>query len=200
MRARQRAHVIARSLTIGLVAVVALTACGDDSDDTSATDAPTETATDTEVDSEANGGASTDTDTGESGTAASIDPSSMPPPAQAVVTVDGKTLMYEPPDPEDSRLFTCDLGAESITVNMQTPEGEDLLIQVVQDSGGWIGSVVAADPDNNRRYQGTRTYGSDAFAVDGQYMVFVGAFEGYVIDDPGNFEDVGEGEIAVTCP
>ena len=134
--------------------------------------------------------------------AASIDPATMPGPAEAVLTVNGETIMYAPPDPEDTRLFTCDLGPEQITVNMQTPDGHDLLVQVavLDDSGEWAGSIVAKSRDSERNYQGTRTYAADAFAVDGQYMMFVGPFEYYDESDRANFMDAGEGRIAVTCP
>jgi hypothetical protein len=199
MQLHRQVSMPTRVLATGLAAVV-LASCGGDSGDTEAEDVAAEPTT--QAQPTMNG----ETDEGSSesmaaGTSASIDPSTMPPPAQAVVTVDGTTLMYEPQDPEDTRLFVCDLGDDQITVNMQTPEGQDLLIQVVQQDGGeWIGSIVAADPESDRRYQGKRTYASDAFAVDGPYMVFAGDFDANVISDPGNFDDVGEGQISVTCP
>jgi hypothetical protein len=199
MQLHRQVRVPTRLLATGL-AVFVLASCGGDAGDVEADDVAAEPTTQAAptTNGETDEGSSEST-TG--GTSASIDPSTMPPPAQAVVTVDGMTLMYEPQDPEDSRLFVCDLGDDQITVNMQTPEGQDLLVQVVQQDGGeWIGSIVAADPDSDRRYQGTRTYASDAFAVDGQYMVFVGDFDANVISDPGNFDNVGEGQISLTCP
>jgi hypothetical protein len=118
-----------------------------------------------------------------------------------VLTVDGETITYAPPDADDTRLFTCDLGAEQITVNIQTPDGHDLLVQVaVLDGGEWAGSVVAKSRDSDRNYQGLRTYAADAFAVDGQYLMFVGPFEYYLEGDPANFMDAGEAQLAVTCP
>jgi hypothetical protein len=47
-------------------------------------------------------------------------------PGQAVVEVEGETIMY---DSAGSIAYTCDIDSERIQVNFQTPEGHDLLIQ-----------------------------------------------------------------------
>jgi hypothetical protein len=184
-------------VAIGLVGVLAVAACGGDDDssgdddtsaggDTVAADQPASS----DGDDESAGAADT------SGTSATLDPASMPGPGEAVLTVNGETIMYAPEDPTDTRL-----GTDAITVNMQTPDGHDLLVQVAPlDTGEWAGSIVGTSRDSDRNYQGTRTYAADAFAVDGQYMVFVGPFEYYLDGDPANFMDAGEGQIAVTCP
>lgn len=181
---------IKRLGTAAVAAALVVTGCGsDDLDD------GTSTADDDAEDAEGDAGSDDAT------SAASIDPATMPGPAEAVLTVDGETIMYAPPDPEDTRLFTCDLGTDAITVNMQTPDGHDLLVQVAPlDTDRWAGSIVAKSRDSERTYQGTRSYSADSFAVDGQYMVFVGPFEYSEESDRGNFVDAGEGQIAVTCP
>lgn len=186
--------------SVALVAAACI-ACGggDDSPD----DATSDAAGDTDQLQDEGDAPDESADSGEEAAAssASIDPATMPGIAEAVVTVDGETLMYAPPDPTDTRLFTCDLATDRITVNMQTPEGRDLLVQVGPlESGEWAGSVVAKDPDSDRNYQGAGPYAADAFAVDGSHLVFVGPFEYYLSDDPANFVDAGEARIAVTCP
>ena len=192
-------------LGAGVVAAALLVAsCSGDDGDTSEPADDETTAQSASVDSLPVGSvpaddADTEADAGSE--AATIDPAAMPDPAEAVLTVDGETIMYAPPDPDDTRLFTCDLGTERITVNLQTPDGHDLLVQVaVVDTGEWAGSIVAKSRDSDRNYQGKRTYASEAFAVDGQYMTFAGPFEYYLEGDPTSFTDAGEAQIAVTCP
>lgn len=198
-------------IAIGLVAALVIAGCGDDDDSSADDDSTVEeasVATESGSDADESDDVAQSSDTGgsdqasgDSTSSAAIDPASMPGPAEAVLTVDGETIMYAPDDPSDTRLFTCDLGAAAITVNMQTADGHDLLVQVAAlDTGEWAGSVVGKSRDSDRNYQGTRTYAADAFAVDGRYMVFVGPFEYYLDGDPANFMDAGEGRIAVTCP
>lgn len=190
--------------SVGLAAGSLASACGSDDPpvDVGAIDAgpvdedePTD-----EAGTQADDAASTGGETS-AGATPSIDPASMPGPAEAVVTVDGRTIMYEPPDAEDTRLFSCELGADGITVNMQTPDGHDLLVQVAPlDAEQWAGRIVAKSRDDDRVYTAGTSYSSDMFAVDGPYMVFLGPFEYYDESDPATFTDAGEGQIAVTCP
>ncbi len=138
-------------------------------------------------------------DTGRDVEAPNIDPATMPAPGEAEVDVDGNVFAYRQSESLGNQLFSCELSDDEITVNFQTPDGQDLLVQVTRlESGMWGGSVVVASSDSDRTYESAPDQG--AFAVEGSQMVYEGPFDSRTLENPTDLTDAGDGRIEVTCP
>jgi hypothetical protein len=59
-------------------------------------------------------------------------------PGQAVVEVDGEQIVYEA---TGSQYYTCEVTGDRITINYQTPEGNNFNVQATMQGDGWVGSV-----------------------------------------------------------
>lgn len=93
-------------------------------------------------------------------------------PGQAVVDVEGEQIVYEA---AGSLFYTCDVTADRISINYQTPEGHDFTIQASDQGDGWIGSISfnPAEGDTIVGYgaqiptDGTLGLGDNAISFDG---------------------------------
>jgi hypothetical protein len=119
-------------------------ACGGDGDDESADEQaqPTAARADptaaTSGDSDEEPTTSRDDDEDAASNGASVgDVSVAADPGQAVVEVDGRTILYES---AGSSNYICDIESDRIQVNFQTADGHDLLIQ-----GGVLNDEVTAN-------------------------------------------------------
>lgn len=117
---RRNARLVVVVLGLGL----AVSACGGD-------DAPAEPAdTATAAESAPDDGGAAAVETGE--------PTLTADPGTTWVEVDGERLTYEA---AGSLAYACDVGPDAVTVNIQTGEGRDLLLQVVRQGEGWAGRL-----------------------------------------------------------
>jgi hypothetical protein len=93
-------------------------------------------------------------------------------PGQAVVEVEGEQIVYEA---AGSLFYTCEVAADRITINYQTPEGHDFNLQASDQGDGWIGSISfnPAEGDAIVGYgaqiptDGTLGLGDNAISFDG---------------------------------
>ena len=195
-----------RTLTLLLAFALVLAACGGDggSSDESGNGNNDQSQG---SDDNGNGGDDGNGDNGNAGEVPSdsfdvpdLDPSDMPPAGQARVEVDGKTFTFEATDLE-SRLFTCEIRVDGISVNFQL-EGHDLFLQGATQSDGSILASVTMTPDSeDNTYNSTNAGGrGGGVAVDGSHILFVGQFDSTPAGDPAGLVDVGQGSVAVTCP
>ncbi len=125
-----------RVLSIALVALLVLAACGGEGDE-----GPPATQ-----DVGESGSASPDSaPTDESGSGAiggviaTDEPTLTTDPGTAYAEVDGERIVYES---VGSIFYTCEIGSDAIQVNFQTPDGQDLSIQAGRDGDRWSGQVI----------------------------------------------------------
>lgn len=128
-----------------------------------------------------------------------IDPSSMPPPGEARVEVDGETFVFRQADMLEGP-FTCEIRDNGVTINFQS-DGHDMLLQgAVTAEGDLIATTTVSPEESANKYTAQNAGGAGAVAAESPHLVFVGDFSSYPKDDPADFNDVGTGTISVTCP
>ncbi len=115
-------------------------------------------------------------------------------PGTAWAEVDGARIDYPS---AGSINYLCDIGPDQVAVNVQTPEGRDLLLQASLQGDGWVGQLSFAPGG------GTLRYGA-SFPGDARMVIGDGAlsFEGTVTKvedfDPANATDT-DATVAVSC-
>jgi len=93
-------------------------------------------------------------------------------PGQAVVEVEGERIVYES---TGSQFYTCEVTADRITINYQTPEGHNFSVQASVQADGWIGNISfnPAEGDTIVGYgaqipvDGSLGLGEDAISFEG---------------------------------
>lgn len=128
-----------------------------------------------------------------------IDPSSMPPPGEARVEVDGETFVFRQADMLEGP-FTCEIRDNGVTINFQSDRHDMLLQGAVTPSGDLIISTTVSPEASDNKYAAQSAGGAGAVAAEAPHLVFVARFDSYPKDDPASFNDVGTGTISVTCP
>ncbi len=128
----------------------------------------------------------------ESAEPASLDPSTLPPPGQARVEVDGQVFILEA---AGSVHFACDVTDDEIRINYQETESGSLTIQASPVTGEWNGSITFAAGDGN--YGGSLP-GLAGLAAGPEGVVYTGTLTYRTYSDPASGRDV-EGTIAVNC-
>jgi len=126
------------------------------------------------------------------GESAVLDPASVPAPGQARVEVDGNVHVLRA---SGSVYFTCEVGAERITVNFQETDSGSLSIQGGVLDGEWSGNVTFA-PTGLDNYGGGINGGEVAVGEDA--LTFTGTLAYRSLSDPTNTRDA-EASIAVNC-
>jgi len=117
-------------------------------------------------------------------------------PGQALVEVDGETIVYRA---AGSSFYTCDILDDRITVNFQTGDGHDLLIQGSLQASGWVANVnFKAAGASNVQYGATIPVDADAFGLGNSAMSFEGTVSRIKDFDIANAERV-PATIAVNC-
>lgn len=140
-----------------------------------------------------NGGSGNEFDTPD------IDPSSMPPPGEARVEVDGETFVFRQADMLEGP-FTCEIRDNGVTINFQS-DGHDMLLQgAVTPEGDLIATTTVSPEESDSKFTAQNAGGAGAIAAEAPHLVFVGSFSSYPKDNPADFNDVGTGTISVTCP
>ena len=128
-----------------------------------------------------------------------VDPSAMPPPGEAHLSVDGQTYVFRLAEEES---FACDLGDDEVNVNIQFsgPEVFNLLV-LPQGDGTVAGSVTVIPEGSEARFDsGTGGGSNGTVAIEPPHVLYESRFDATPIDDLANVEDVGRGTLAVTCP
>lgn len=128
-----------------------------------------------------------------------IDPSSMPPPGEARVEVDGETFVFRQADMLEGP-FTCEIRDNGVTINFQSDRHDLLLQGAVTPDGELIATTTVSPEESDNKYTAQNAGGVGAVAAEAPHLVFVGSFSSYPKDDPASFNDVGTGTIWVTCP
>lgn len=178
---------------------VALSGCGGSDGGTAAQEDTTEEITAPEDETTETAETSDETTTGdEADDDESDDLGTVPPPGEATVEIDGKTFTFLASDTLSERLLACDITSEAVTINFQT-DGHDILVQARQVDSKWLGNITVAPMEVEGSY-GSSLTGDEDIAVDGQSAVYTGNFTFTPQENPGDFQDVGEGRVAVTCP
>jgi len=117
-------------------------------------------------------------------------------PGQALVEVDGETIIYRA---AGSIFYSCDILDDRITVNFQTSDGHDLLIQGGQQAGGWVANLnFKAAGAGNVQYGATIPVDADAFGLGDSALSFEGTVSRIKDFDVANAERV-PATIAVNC-
>ncbi len=124
---------------------------------------------------------------------ASLDPSTLPPPGEARVEVDGNVYVLRP---SGSIYFDCEAGTDEIRVNYQQTDEGDLTFQARVLDGEWLGNITFANGDDN--YGGTLTQGGGELAVGTRAVLYTGTMTHRTYSDPSDTRDV-EATIAVNC-
>lgn len=128
-----------------------------------------------------------------------IDPSSMPPPGEARVEVDGQTFVFKQSEMLEGP-FACDIRDNGVTINFQS-DRHDLLFQgAVAESGRLVISTTVSPEESDNKYGGQSSSGSGAAVAESPYVLFVGNFLSSPKNDPASISDAGVGTIAITCP
>jgi hypothetical protein len=95
--------------------------------------------------------------------------------------------------------FECLLAADRVTVNFQTPEGRNLLIQGSSQTGDWhLSATFASGEDDNTQYGAESSSGDGVFTVGDGLLSYEGTINKVVDRDIVNPEEV-DGQIAVNC-
>lgn len=192
MANRSRISIWATVLAIALVAA----ACS--SEPTAEIDDPLDGQTQEDGGTGDDGSAGDDGATNGGVDAPVIDPSSMPPAGEAHVEVDGQTFVFKQSEMLEGP-FACEVRDDGITINFQS-DRHDLLLQGANLDGQITANATVAPEEGDFRYGASTGGGMGAVATDGSYVLFVGRFDSVPKDNPADFNDVGQGQIAVTCP
>ena len=179
-----------RLLVFALLAVLLMSACGGAGSSNEADGGEESQSQDSEP-SEA--GSDGDFDTPD------IDPSSMPPPGEARVEVDGETFVFRQADMLEGP-FTCEIRDNGVTINFQSDRHDLLLQGAVTPDGELIATTTVSPEESDNKYTAQNAGGAGAVAAEAPHLVFVADFSSYPKDDPASFNDAGTGTIRVTCP
>ena len=134
------------------------------------------------------------------GEAPELDPSTMPPPGEARVEVDGQTFVFLESEMIDG-VFACEVRDDGITINFQSDRHDMLLQGAAQADGTILASTTVVPEESDFRYASTNGGGNGGgVAVQGQQVLYAGRFDATPKDDLASFADVGQGTVAVTCP
>ena len=184
---------IRRRLVLLAVVGLLVVSCGGDSDD------PSDLA-----DGSTSAGESSQSGDGQgssnAGQIPELDPSSMPPPGEARVEVDGKTFVFRQSEMLESP-FACEIRDNGITVNFQSDRHDMLLQGATQADGSILANTTVVPEESDFRYASTTGGGNGGgVAVRGAHVLYSGRFDATPKDDLASFSDVGTGTVAVTCP
>jgi hypothetical protein len=189
-------------MTLTLVLLLSLTACGDDSggdtagrssdDGTVASDSDSGTAA---TDSADSGDAGSDSGSGGSGGV--VDPQ---PPGNAIAVVDGQEFAFDLPGG-----LACQVSEEEFSFSFRIGDNEVVVGGgATRSNGEWFGSVsLQVFADNNvTDYSANVIDNPSAIAIDGNSVSYSGPMEKRAPTEDGSVpepEDVGNGTISFTC-
>ena len=182
-----RSFVAAPALVVLVLA--ALVACGGDDDDGGGAQA-------TPSGGDGNGAATEagDGDAG-AGSGSNVELGEVPPPGEARLEVGDDVFVFLESEAVSARIFHCEITEEFVTINFQSDEN-DMTVQGSARTGEWILNVAARPRDGGGSYG---SIGGD-FVTEGSSLVYVGEFTFSPDEDRADFEELGEGRVAVTCP
>lgn len=116
-------------------------------------------------------------------------------PAQAWVEVEGQRIEY---GISDIQHYSCNVGDDQITINFQTADGQNLLIQGGDLGQGWILNLTFTSRDvNNVSYGGTLP-GDGSLGLGDDALSFEGTVQRVEDFDLANATDV-DVRLAVNC-
>lgn len=117
-------------------------------------------------------------------------------PGTAYAEVDGERIVYES---AGSLYYTCEIGPDTVQVNFQTADGNDLSIQAGLDSTGWRGQLTLKAADGgNTQYSVVFAQNSGTMGVGDGALSYEGTADRIVDFDVLNAEEV-DASIAVAC-
>ncbi len=117
-------------------------------------------------------------------------------PGRATVGVDGRTIEYQV---AGSLYYSCELLDDRITINYQTGDGHDLLIQGSLQPNGWVANITFKSSDEtNVQYSANIPADADAFGLVGTDFSFEGTVTRIEGRDLSDVEEV-PATIAVNC-
>jgi hypothetical protein len=117
-------------------------------------------------------------------------------PGRATAAVDGRTIEYQV---AGSLHYSCELLEDRITINYQTGDGHDLLIQGSLQPNGWVANITFQSGDEtNVQYSAKIPADADAFGLDGTDFSFEGTVTRIEGRDLSDVEEV-PATIAVNC-
>lgn len=184
---------------VALAAVALVAGCGDDDDLGSGVEqldgALSEQPADDAVSESGESGDSGDTlDAGGGGVVIGT-PTLEAEPGQAWAEVEGERLLYEA---AGSINVQCTIGDDQVTVNFQTPEGRDLLIQGAPQDGTWFLNATFARGGDNVRYSTASSFGDGVFTIGDGVLGYEGSVERVDGNDVANAETL-DARLAVNC-
>ncbi len=102
--------------------------------------------------------------------------------------------------PQGSQSYRCEVGDDVLTINFQTADGHDLLIQGSPQAEGWVANITfkSADDENNVQYSANIPADVDAFGLSDTEFSFEGTVSRMEDFDPSTVEDL-PATIAVNC-
>ncbi len=184
---------IRRQVLHVLAAALLAVSCGGDSDDPDDIGGDSNGANDSSQ-------SSNDRGAGVAGNPPALDPSSMPPPGEAHVEVDGQTFVFKQSEMLESP-FTCEIRDDGITINFQSDRHDMLLQGATLADGSVLANTTVVPEESDFRYDSTTGGGNGGgVAVEGTHVIYSGRFDATPKDDLASFTDVGTGRVAVTCP
>lgn len=203
---RSRSSVV-RAVCLALVVAVASAACSSGGGESSFTpesaDGSANEAGDSGADNDSGGGDSASVDgndsesgSGGGGLVSSDQVTLTADPGSAYAEVDGERFVYEA---AGSLGYTCEIGADAIRINFQTPEGQDLSAQVVRSGDGWTGQLTFTSAEGGQvQYSAVVDRGSGTLGVSDEALSYEGTADRIEDFDLLNATPV-PARVAVNC-
>jgi hypothetical protein len=146
------------------------------------------------------GGGDDDTSATEQGTIADDaggggEPTLTTDPGTAYAEVDGERFEYRS---SDSIAYSCEIDDQRITVNFQTPDGQDLLLQATSDGDTWRGQLTFASADDSSTRYSASIDGSSGLEVGEEALSYDGPVDRIEDADLAGADEL-DAEVAVNC-
>jgi len=122
-------------------------------------------------------------------------PSLTTDPGTAYAEVDGERIEYRS---SGSIAYSCEVDDERITVNFQTADGQDLLLQATSDGDAWLGRLTFASAEESTTRYSATIDGSSGLVVGGDALSYQGPVDRIQGTDLAGAEEL-DAEVAVNC-
>lgn len=123
------------------------------------------------------------------------DPSLTTDPGTAYAEVDGERFEYRS---SGSIAYSCEIDEQRITVNFQTSDGQDLLLQASSDGGSWRGQLTFASADDSTTRYSASLDGSSGLEVGAEALSYAGPVDRIEDADLAGADEL-DAEVAVNC-